>query len=110
MRRAAASPPRSSACSLPVAQRVRLEPADLHVVAERIVHMQAVAAGLAHALHAHGGERRLGAVTVGVGDRIADLVGRELIELLSNEPFHDIPPYCPRRNASSSTMLANWTS
>jgi len=40
----------------------------------------------------------------------ADLAGLELIELVSNEPFHDGLPYCPRRNASSSTMLANWTS
>src|SRR5262245_13929727 len=40
----------------------------------------------------------------------ADLAGLELVELLSNKPFHDGLPHCPRRNASSSTMLANWTS
>src|SRR5215475_2315212 len=64
-------------CS-PIAQRIRLKPADLHVVAERIVHVQAVASGLAHVLDAHGGERGLGAVAVEVGDGVADVVDDSL--------------------------------
>ena len=65
--------------ALAVRQRVVFQAADLHVVAERIVHVQAVEPAVAHVLDAH---RRsasaLARVAVEVGDRVADVVDHRL--------------------------------
>src|ERR1700722_554088 len=62
----------------PVGERVVLQPADLHVVAVHIVHVQAAGAAVANVLDPERGELGPGAVAVEIGDRQRKVVDDRL--------------------------------
>src|SRR5215472_633811 len=60
--------------ALAVRQRVLCKAADLHIITERIIQMQAVEPAVTYVLDSHRDQFGLGPLAVEVGNRVADMV------------------------------------